>query len=113
MFEITGELWSQGKEAVDLASMVDYQEDSIVSRTLVEEEGGTVTLFSFAQGQSLSEHSVPFDALAHVLDGEARLTIGGEDVVVGPGQVTRMPANVPHAVRADKAFKMLLAMVRV
>ncbi|NOZ23438.1 MAG: cupin domain-containing protein [Planctomycetes bacterium] len=99
-------------EAVDLANAVDYAEGAIVSRTIAENDAGTLTLFAFAAGQGLSEHSAPFDAIVHVLDGEAELTIGGKAVAAKEGQVVVMPADVPHAVRAPKPFKMLLTMLR-
>ena len=99
-------------EAVDLAGLVDYAAGSIVSRTLAENSAGTVTLFAFDDGQSLSEHTAPFDALVQILDGRAELTIGGESVPAEAGQIVLMPADVPHALRADGPFKMLLTMLR-
>ena len=99
-------------EPVDLASMVSYQEGSIVSRTLVKKNGGTLTLFAFDAGQELSEHSAPFDAVVQILDGEAELVIGGEKVAAGAGRTVLMPADIPHAVRASERFKMLLVMIR-
>ena len=99
-------------EALDLSSLVAYQEGSIVSRTLAKRNGGTVTLFAFDAEQALSEHTVPFDAIAQVLDGDAELTIGGNKVSARAGQTVLMPANIPHAVYAPQRFKMLLTMVR-
>jgi quercetin dioxygenase-like cupin family protein len=99
-------------EVLDVAGMVRYAEDSIVSRTLVENDAGTITLFAFAAGQGLSEHSTPFDALVEVLDGEGEFTVGGNAHIVAAGQILLMPANVPHAVEAKKPFKMLLTMLR-
>ena len=99
-------------EAIDLAQAVQYAPGSIVSRTLVENEAGTLTLFAFDAGQGLSEHSAPFDAIVLVLEGQAELIVGGRSVVAGPGQIVRMPANVPHAVKAPDRFKMLLTMLR-
>ncbi len=99
-------------EALNLAGLVEYADDSIVSRTLAETGGGTVTAFAFEEGQSLSEHTTPFDALVQVLEGRARLTIGGEPLDVGGGQIALMPADVPHAVAAPERFKMLLVMLR-
>jgi quercetin dioxygenase-like cupin family protein len=99
-------------KAVDPAALADYAQGSIVSRTLAESDGGTITLFAFDAGQSLSEHSAPFDALVHVLDGKAELIIGGKAVRPRAGQMVLMPANVPHAVRAAQRFKMLLTMLR-
>ncbi len=98
--------------AVDLAGLVEYAEGSIVSRTIADNDAGTLTLFAFDAGQGLSEHSAPFDAFVHVLDGEAELVIGGETVRAGAGEFVVMPANVPHAVAAPKRFKMFLAMLR-
>ncbi|MBN1345560.1 MAG: cupin domain-containing protein [Phycisphaerae bacterium] len=92
--------------------MVSYAEGSIVSRTIVENAAGTLTLFAFDTGQSLSEHVAPFDAVVQVLDGQADLTIAGKAVQVHDGQAVLMPANVPHAVKAARRFKMLLTMLR-
>jgi len=99
-------------ETLDLAGLVDYAEASIVSRTLVENKAGTITLFAFDADQGLSEHTAPFDALVHVLDGEGKFTVGGKVSSVGAGQVLLMPADVPHAVKAEERFKMLLTMLR-
>jgi len=98
--------------ALEPARLVDYAEGAVVSRTLAEAEGGSITLFAFDAGQGLSEHSAPFDAFVHVLDGRAELTVGGEVVRVGAGQLVLMPAGVPHSVRAPERFKMLLTMLR-
>jgi len=98
--------------AVDLTALVAYQDGSIVSRTLAKTNGGTVTLFAFAAGQALSEHTAPFDALVQVLDGRAELVIGGEKVPARAGEIVLMPAHVPHALHAAERFKMLLVMVR-
>lgn len=97
---------------IHLASFVEYAEGSIVSRTLVDRKAGTLTLFAFDQGQNLSEHTAPFDAVVQVVDGEALLIIGGEEVRAGAGELVIMPAHVPHAVRAETRFKMLLIMIR-
>jgi quercetin dioxygenase-like cupin family protein len=99
-------------KAMDLASLVDYAEASIVSRTIAENKAGTLTLFAFAAGQGLSEHQAPFDAVVQVLDGEAELRIGGRKVLARAGQLVVMPASVPHAVKAPRRFKMLLTMLR-
>lgn len=101
----------QGK-VVELARLVEYQERAVVSRTLIKREMGTVTLFAFDAGQVLSEHTAPFDALVHVLEGEAEVILGGTPHRLGEGQVVLMPAHVPHAVKAPQRFKMLLVMVR-
>jgi quercetin dioxygenase-like cupin family protein len=97
---------------MDLAGLVQYADGAIVSRTLADSPGGTVTVFAFDSGQALSEHSAPFDAMVIVLDGRAELTIGGSAVAASAGQIVVMPANVPHAVRALGRFKMLLIMLR-
>ena len=98
--------------SVALASLVDYQPGGIVSRTLVKKSTGNVTLFAFDEGQELSEHTAPFDAMVQVIDGEVELTIGSETTRLAAGEVIVMPANVPHAVRALGRFKMLLTMIR-
>lgn len=97
---------------LDLAGLVDYQEGAVVSRTVIERKTGTVTLFAFGAGQGLSEHTAPYDALVYVLDGEARITIASDEQSVSAGQMLIMPADIPHAIRAEKAFKMMLVMVR-
>jgi quercetin dioxygenase-like cupin family protein len=99
-------------KAVDLAGAIDYSEGSIVSKTLIDKKTGTLTLFAFGEGQGLSEHTAPFDATVLILDGEARLTIGGKEVSAKAGQMVIMPADLPHAVRAVTRFKMLLIMIR-
>ena len=99
-------------EPIVLKDHVEYAEASIVSKTIVDKDAGTLTLFAFDAGQSLSEHTAPFDAVVEILDGEAELTIGGEAVTASAGQMVIMPANVPHAVRAAQRFKMLLTMIR-
>lgn len=85
---------------------------SIVSRTLAKAKGGSLTLFAFDGGQELSEHTAPFDAFVLVLDGAVELSIGGEKVIARAGETVRMPAGIPHAVRAVEPFKMLLTLVR-
>jgi len=99
-------------EPVQLEQLVDYAAGAIVSRTLTAGKSGTLTVFAFDAGQELSEHSAPFDADVLVLDGEVELTIGGRPVRAAAGQTVRMPADVPHAVRAVTPFKMLLIMIR-
>lgn len=98
--------------AVDLSEAVSYQDGAIVSRTLAKTKGGTVTLFAFDAGQALSEHTAPFDAIVHVLDGETELMINGESVPARAGQVVLMPAGVPHALNAHERVKFLLVMIR-
>jgi quercetin dioxygenase-like cupin family protein len=92
--------------------LLDYQEGSIVSRTLIDKKAGTVTLFAFDEGQGLSEHTAPFDALVHIIDGEAEITISGRALQVKGGEMVVMPANQPHALRALKRFKMVLILIR-
>lgn len=101
-----------GAKALVAGGLAEYAEGAIVSRTLAKGKGGSFTCFAFDQGQELSEHSAPFDAFVHVLDGEAELIIGGEKVQARAGELVRMPANVPHAVKATQRFKMLLVMIR-
>jgi quercetin dioxygenase-like cupin family protein len=97
---------------MNLAEAVGYAAGAIVSKTLADRPVGTITLFSFDQGQGLSEHTSPFDAHLLVLDGTARFTIGGKAVKASAGQFLTMPAGVPHAVHAPQPFKMLLIMLR-
>jgi quercetin dioxygenase-like cupin family protein len=92
--------------------LAKYQEGAVVSRTLLKRAGGTITLFAFDEGQSLSEHTAPFDAVGHVLEGEAEITIAGTPLKVSAGEMVLMPANQPHAVTARRRFKMLLTMIR-
>ena len=95
-----------------LKNMVVYQEGAVVSRTIIDKPQGTVSLFAFAEGEGLSEHTTPYDALVQVLDGEVEITIGGETFHLDEGKMIVMPANVPHALRALGHFKMLLVMVK-
>lgn len=99
-------------QVVNLADLVDYQEGSVVSRTLIKKDTGTATLFAFDKGQELSEHTTPFDALVYVPDGEVEITISGKPFNVKVGEMIIMPADEPHALKAVKAFKMLLVMIR-
>ena len=99
-------------EIEKLTDMVGYQDGSVVSRTLIKKDVGTVTLFSFDEGQGLSEHSAPYDAMVTVLDGRAEIMIGGEPHSVSAGEMVMMPANIPHALKADVPFKMMLVMIR-
>ena len=95
-----------------LIALADYQEGSVVSQTIINKKTGTVTFFAFDEGQGLSEHTAPFDALVYILDGEAEITISGKPVKVSEGEILIMPANQPHALKAVKRFKMVLTMVR-
>ena len=97
---------------LDAAGLVDYQAGAVVSRALIQKPTGTVTLFSFDQGQGLSEHTAPFDALVLVLDGEAEIRICGAPHRVKAGQAIIMPADQPHSLQAVKPFKMALVMIR-
>ncbi len=99
-------------QSVNLASLVDYQEGSIVSRTLIDKEAGTVTLFAFDLGQGLSEHTAPFDALLYVFDGEAQVTVAGKPASLNSGTLTLLPAGKSHSVKAISKFKMMLIMIR-
>lgn len=99
-------------KATPLLSLIDYQADSVVSRTIIDKEAGTVTLFAFDEGQGLSEHTAPFDAMVHVLEGEAKVTVSGKTIIVKQGEITIMPANQPHALFALTQFKMLLTMIK-
>ena len=92
--------------------LVNYQNESVVSRTLIEKETGTITLFAFSKGQTLSEHTAPFDAMAYIIDGKAEITIAGNTHTLESGQMIVMPANKPHALKAAENFKMLLTMIR-
>ena len=99
-------------KAVNLAGLVEYSSDSIVSKTIIDKSVGTVTLFAFDAGQGLSEHQAPYDALVQIVEGAAVLTIGGKKIKASAGQIVIMPANIPHAVQAKEKFKMLLTMIR-
>ena len=92
--------------------MIDYQEGSVVSRTIVKKEKGTVTLFAFDKDEGLSEHTAPFDALVYVVDGEAEITVSGTASRVKRGEMILLPAGEPHALTAIERFKMLLTMIR-
>ena len=99
-------------EPIILKDHIEYSPGSVVSKTLKQNPAGTITLFAFDAGQGLSEHSAPFDAVVQVLDGEGLFIIGGEEHNLKEGQLIIMPANVPHAVKAERRFKMLLTMLR-
>jgi len=99
-------------EKANLASLVDYANDAVVSKTLIKKESGTVTLFSFDKGQGLSEHTAPFNAMVQVVDGEAIVTIANKEYELAAGEFIIMPANVPHALEAKQQFKMLLTMIK-
>ena len=99
-------------EVLQLADLVSYQQGSVVSRQITKADAGNVTLFAFDEDQELSEHTAPFDALLHVLDGEAEIRISGNPFHLKTGDAIILPANEPHAVKAMSRFKMLLTMIR-
>ena len=101
-----------GAQAARAVGLVNYQDGAIVSRELVKKPTGTVTVFAFAEGQGLSEHTAPFDALVQVLEGEVEIVIAGRPHRVTGGELILMPANRPHALKALTRFKMLLTMIR-
>ena len=101
-----------GAETAKVADLVIYQEGSIVSREIVKKPTGTVTVFAFDEGQGLSEHTAPFDALVHVLEGEVEITIAGKLHRVQSGQMILMPAQQPHALKAMQRFRMILTIIR-
>ena len=96
----------------NMESLVEYQQGSVISRTIIKKELGTVTLFAFAKGEGLSEHTAPFDALVYVLDGEANIFIDQKLNVLSKGQMIIMPADKPHSLKAVERFKMLLVLVK-
>ncbi len=99
-------------KASRLVDLVEYQGGGIVSRTVIDKAMGTLTLFAFDEGQGLSEHTAPFDALVYIVDGEAEVTISGKALYLKEGDMVIMPANEPHALRAIKKFKMMLVMIK-
>ncbi len=99
-------------KAADAAGLVKYQAGTIVSRTLIQKPAGTITLFAFAAGQELSEHTAPFDALVQILDGQAEIVLSGKPMRVAAGQMVILPAGKSHAVKAVERFKMMLVMIR-
>ena len=103
---------SLGTQVARAADLVEYQSDAIVSREIMKQKTGSVTLFAFDAGQGLSEHTAPFDALVQVLDGEAKITITGKHHRVRAGGLILMPAGQPHALKANQRFKMMLTMIR-
>lgn len=103
---------SQIPEVMQLSNLVDYQTGSVVSRTIIKKEKGTLTLFAFDKGEALSEHTAPFDAFVYIVDGEAQVTIENKSYQLLAGEALILPANRPHSVKAIKRFKMLLTMVR-
>lgn len=105
------ELFSKGK-VLNLEEMVEYSSGGVISKQVLKNPSGNITLFSFDKGQGLTEHTAPFDAVVQVLDGEAQITIGGNPNLVKKGETIIMPANVSHALQAVEQFKMLLTMIK-
>ncbi len=99
-------------EILNVKRLAEYQTGAVVSRQVIKAESGNVTLFAFDEGQELSEHTAPFDALVQVLDGQAEISISGKPFLLKPGEVIIMPAGQPHAVKAVGKFKMLLTMIK-
>ena len=108
---IMQELFSKGK-VLNLEEMVEYSSGGVISKQVLKNPSGNITLFSFDKGQGLTEHTAPFDAVVQVLDGEAQITIGGNPNLVKKGETIVMPANVSHALQAVEQFKMLLTMIK-
>ncbi len=98
--------------AISMAGLVDVQPGAVVSRTVISKPAGTVTLFAFDQGQGLSTHSAPYDAMVWILEGAADITIDGQPLRAKPGDMVIMPANRPHALNALQPFKMALVMIK-
>ena len=99
-------------ESNKISNLIEYQEDSVVSKTLIKKEKGTITIFAFDKDQGLSEHTAPFDALVQVADGKADILLAGKSNIVSKGEMIIMPANVPHALKAIEKFKMMLVMIK-
>lgn len=99
-------------DSFHLKDLVSYQKGTVISRTLVDRDSGTLTVFALDEGESISEHTAPFDALVEILDGKAKIVISGEEIVLNAGESTVMPANEPHALEAVENFKMLLVMIK-
>jgi quercetin dioxygenase-like cupin family protein len=99
-------------QTIEMAGFVEYQEGSIVSRTIIDKKAGTITFFAFDEGQGLSEHVAPYDALVSILEGEAQVEISGKTLNLKNGEMIILPANKPHALKAIKKFKMMLIMIK-
>jgi len=99
-------------KVLKIVDLVGYQDGSIVSRVLLKQKGGNVSIFAFVAGQELSEHTAPFDALVNVLQGEVDVMISGAPLRLGTGEMVIRPANQPHALKAVSRFKMMLTMIR-
>ena len=111
--ELTKEQTTAPKgKAFNLEKHVEYAAGSVVSKTLINKKIGNITLFAVDRGQGLSEHTAPFDAVVHILDGKAEITVGGRPQTVSAGEMLIMPANIAHSLQAGERFKMLLVMIR-
>ena len=97
---------------MNLEKLVDYAPGAIVSREIAKNNSGTVSVFAFDEGQGLSEHIAPFDAIVQILDGEGEIIIDGKSIITKTGETVTMPANIPHAINANKPFKMQLIMLK-
>ncbi|MEW5799064.1 MAG: cupin domain-containing protein [Bacteroidota bacterium] len=97
---------------INLTKDITNQKDSIVSKTILKNDGGNVTLFAFDKGQALSEHTAPFDALFFCVEGNFSISIGKETHIVSDGELILLPANIPHAVLAESSSKCLLVMIK-
>ena len=102
----------QESKVINQKELINYQKDSIVSKTIINGKNGTVTIFAFDEGQELSEHSAPFDALVNLIDGKVEIIISGKSFVLKENDLIIMPANKPHAVKAIKKFKMILTLIK-
>ncbi len=102
----------QNSLTIPIAESIDYSPNAIVSRTLIKQGNGSVTLFALDAGQEISEHTTPYEAIAHIVEGSAVWSVGGKMVSAPQGHVVMLPASVPHAVTARERFKMLLTMIR-
>jgi len=100
------------KKIMELENITDYQDGAIVSKMVIAKKTGTVTHFSFAKGEGLSEHTAPFDAMVYIVDGSAKIVISGEEFLLNRGETIIMPANEPHALYAVENFKMILIMIK-
>ncbi len=92
--------------------LINYQDGAVVSRTIIKRKKGTVTIFAFDKGEGLSEHTAPFDAMVQIIDGQAEIIISGQSFFLSNGQMIIMPADIPHALKANERFKMILTMIR-
>ena len=99
-------------QKLNLEHLIAYQADSVVSKTILNKKSGTLTLFAFDQGQGLSEHTAPYDAMVYVLDGTVEIFIAGNELILNKGEMVILPAQKPHALKALQPFKMLLIMIK-